>query len=147
MTYREFMKIYNECTKQTEEQYRRLAKHFGLSDSAFQILYYLRVNGGTGTLTELYRHLFVSKQTVYSSLQSLEKAGIVAQAETKGKEKPFTLTRTGIRLAQQTADKILAAEERIYKLFEDKETERYLRFERRFTDALIRETEIILHGS
>ena len=45
LTFSEFIRRYNSLYKANNEIYHRLARHFGLSDTAFWILYTLREQG------------------------------------------------------------------------------------------------------
>ena len=81
MAFPEFIRSYNELFKACNQTYHRLARHYGLSDCAFSILYFLRNEGKPMTQAELCTGLFLSKQTVNSALKKLEfcyqKAGLV----------------------------------------------------------------------
>ena len=66
LTFFEFIRRYNSLYKANNEIYHRLARHFGLSDTAFWILYTLREQGGCVSQSQLCGELFLSKQTIHS---------------------------------------------------------------------------------
>ena len=71
MSFEEFIRIYNGQYKESNEVYHRLARHCGLSDSAFWILYTLREAEGPVSQKQLCDELYLSKQTVNSALKKL----------------------------------------------------------------------------
>lgn len=62
LTFSEFIRRYNSLYKANNEIYHRLARHFGLSDTAFWILYTLREQGGCVSQSQLCGELFLSKR-------------------------------------------------------------------------------------
>ena len=77
ISYPEFSRIYNGLQKESNQLYRLLSKHYGISDSECWILYVLREEGRPLTQTELCNTLYLSKQTVNSALKSLEADGYI----------------------------------------------------------------------
>ena len=77
LTFSEFIRRYNSLYKANNEIYHRLARHFGLSDTAFWILYTLREQGGCVSQSQLCGELFLSKQTIHSALKQLEQGGFL----------------------------------------------------------------------
>lgn len=76
MSFEEFIRIYNGQYKESNEVYHRLARHCGLSDSAFWILYTLREAEEPVSQKQLCNELYLSKQTVNSALKNLEEGAI-----------------------------------------------------------------------
>ena len=76
LTFSQFNRELNRMYKECNEFYHALAKHFGLSDSAFWILYTLREEGRPLSATDLGGALFLSKQTIHSGVRSLEERGL-----------------------------------------------------------------------
>lgn len=77
LTFQEFIRRYNGLYKENNEIYHHLARHFGLSDTAFWILYTLREQGGCVSQSQLCGELFLSKQTIHSALKQLEQGGFL----------------------------------------------------------------------
>ena len=57
---------YNTIFKENDVIYRRMAAQFGLSDSAFWILYCLRESVTPLTQKQLCESIYMSKQTINS---------------------------------------------------------------------------------
>lgn len=116
LTFSEFIRRYNGLYKENTEIYHRLARHFGLSDSAFWILYTLREAGGCVQLSQLCGELFLSKQTVHSALKQLEGSGFLRleNLPNSRKSKLVRVTERGELLLGQVVDPVLAMEERAF---------------------------------
>jgi DNA-binding MarR family transcriptional regulator len=113
MAFSDFIRSYNELFKACNQIYHRLARHYGLSDCAFSILYFLRNEGKPMTQAELCAGLFLSKQTVNSALKKLEFCGQVRLEPAPGQQrnKLVYLTPAGEALIVQTVDPIFRVEE------------------------------------
>ena len=66
-----FWKTENRLYNETNQLYHRLARHSGLSDCAFWLLYALRDEDGPLTQTQLSTLLCLPKQTVNSALKQM----------------------------------------------------------------------------
>lgn len=108
---REVLRTYNNIIKEDNKIYHAVAKKFGLSDSAFWILYDLREGDKPLTQSELCQSLCQPKQTINSALKKLEADGYIELMPSRDKRsKDISLTSKGIVLANQTVDKIYALE-------------------------------------
>ena len=143
-----FIRTFNGQYKESNELYHRLARHFGLSDSAFWILYTLREAESRVSQTQLCRELHLSKQTVNSALKSLEGGGYLQleSASDSRRSKEIRLTRAGEELMGRTADPVFAVEERAFMRLTEAEREAILRLGRRYLDLLREEAERLLRG-
>ena len=88
---------------------------------------------------------FQPKQTANSALKKLETEGYIelSVTESNKKNKVVTLTEKGEKLAQQTADKILAAEERVFCRMSDTEIEQLMILYDKYLTTLEMEIEHI----
>ena len=112
LTFSQFNRELNRMYKECNEFYHALAKHFGLSDSAFWILYTLRVERPY-TQAGLCEFLHEPKQTVNSALKKLEAEGfLVLSAGDDQRSKRVRLTEKGEQLARTCADRVAEAEAR-----------------------------------
>lgn len=143
---RALLSIYNGLYKETDEIYHALAKHFGLSDCAFWILYFVRERGEAYTQTELCDMLFLSKQTVNSALKSLERKGYLQQETSADdrRNKRLSLTPAGAGFATETIDRVFALEEKAFARFTERERETYLSLARQHVDQLRGEADKIM---
>lgn len=109
LTFSEFIRRYNSLYKANNEIYHRLARHFGLSDTAFWILYTLREQGGCVSQSQLCGELFLSKQTIHSALKQLEQGGFLQleNVPNNRKNKLVRVTSQGEQLLCQVTDRCL----------------------------------------
>ena len=77
MTFEEFSREVNNIYKKNCEVYYKLASHFGMTETMFDILYFVRENDGGYTQAQLCESLHLRKQTVNSALKKLEKDGVI----------------------------------------------------------------------
>ena len=146
LSFMKFIRSYNGLYKESNGIYHRLARHYGLSDSAFWILYTLREAGGPVSQRQLCQELYLSKQTVNSALKSLEGAGYLRleSAPDSRKNKEIHLTVLGEELLRRAADPVFAMEERAFLRLTEEEREAILRLGRRHLDLLREEAERLL---
>lgn len=142
----EFLRAYNGLYKETNAIYHRLADHFGLSDTAFWLLYSLRETDRPLNQAELCGILCSSKQTVNSALKNLEGQGLIRLESTQGdrRSKEVHLTEAGGAMAAASVDRVLAIEERAALRLSPEERLAILALERRHLEALRQEAEDLL---
>ena len=116
MNKNERFKSFMDITKETNEAYHRAAQHFGLSDSTFDILYFLDTEGSL-TQKELSVLMYSSKQTVHSAVQSMIQKGLVYFDGVRGREKTLALTEEGLKLAHETTHHVYLAEQKAFNSF------------------------------
>ena len=104
MTFCQFNLESCRLYKEDDGLYHRLAKHFGLSDSAFWIVYTLEAARRSLTQAEMSGYLNLSKQTINSGIKSLEQAGYIRPTGGPGRKKYLELTQAGQALAERTAE-------------------------------------------
>ena len=146
MTFSQFISDYNTLYKEGNRLYHSLAKHYGLSDTAFWILYSLEESGTAITQTELCSTLCLSKQTINSALKVLSSAGYITLDAPHGKNrsKHLSLTPSGRELTTRTIDPIFRLEEQAYEGLSEAERRTLLSLNRRYLDLLCRAAEPIL---
>ena len=142
----EFLRAYNVLYKETNAIYHQLAGYFGLSDTAFWLLYSLRETDRPLNQAELCSILCASKQTVNSALKSLEGEGYIRLESAAGdrRSKEIHLTEKGLLLARESVDQVLALEERATQRLSEEERLAILALGRRHLEALRQETEALL---
>lgn len=101
MTFEEFSREVNNIYKKNCEVYYKLASHFGMTETMFDILYFVRENDGGYTQVQLCESLHLRKQTVNSALKKLEKDGVICLSQDSGNKKSKTIhfTEKGKELA------------------------------------------------
>lgn len=146
LRFPEFLRAYNGLYKETSAIYHQLAGCFGLSDTAFWLLYSLREADHPLNQTELCILLCLSKQTVNSALKSLEREGLIRLESAPGdrRSKEVHLTEAGTALAAASVDRVLEIEEQAALQLSPEERLAILALERRHLEALRQEAERLL---
>ena len=146
LTFSEFIRRYNSLYKANNEIYPRLARHFGLSDTAFWILYTLREQGGCVSQSQLCGELFLSKQTIHSALKQLEQGGFLQleNVPNNRKNKLVRVTSQGEQLLCQVTDPVFAMEERAFLRLSPQQRQALLDLDEALLDAMRQESALIL---
>ena len=137
------MRGYNRIYKEFEDIYRDIDRWAGLSASAFGILYHLMDLGDGCLQRDICAEAFVSKQTVNSSIRSLERQGLIRLQPGRGRDMHIHFTEKGCRLAEETILPVMELESRtLAELGEDAALvlalqQRHLEIFRRRVRALI----------
>lgn len=136
----EQLAAYNRVLKENNDIYREAVKALGLHDGAFWILYALRADGVDGaelTQKEICDILCLPKQTTNSALKKLEAAGYLELRAGKDRRRKYVrLTQVGQTLAQRTADRLIAAENRSISRLTEEERDAMIGVLRKFNSIL-----------
>lgn len=143
MDFRQFITQVNQTYKEEDDLYRRLARHSGLSEAAFWILYTVELASGPVTQAEVCGYLSLSKQTINSALKQLEQEEYIRLTGGPGRKKYLQITGRGERLADHTVRLVLEAEERAFLGLAEEERAGLLALERKYLSLLLRESEQI----
>lgn len=145
--FREFLRTSNEMYKESDGLYHSLARHYGLSDCAFWILYSLREEGRPLTQTDLCNALHTSKQTVHSALKNLETAGYIRLCSTPDdrRNKQIHLTDGGDLFLRSSIDLVFEIERRAFLRLRPQESQQLLALQQKHLQALRLEAGIILN--
>lgn len=122
------LKSFNLITKECNELYRLIALKNNISDSAFWILYEIRINNCKLTQSELCKYVFLPKQTINSALKILEEKGILTLISTdlNKKNKLISLTSEGIELAKKIVDDVIESELNIFDSIDSSKVDIFL---------------------
>lgn len=144
--FRRISREVNNIYKKNCEVYYKLASHFGMTETMFDILYFVRENDGGYTQAQLCESLHLRKQTVNSALKKLEKDGVICLSQDSGNKKSKTIhfTEKGKELAQSTVDPIFELEQRAFKRLTSQERENVLYYGHRHIDILEDEMKKLL---
>ena len=146
-TLREFWRIYNRQFNEMGKLYHRLARHYGLSDCAFWMMYTLREEGRPMTQAQLSGELSLSKQTVNSALKNLAAAGYVRLEDAGStKNKRIYMTEQGEVFLRGSIDQVLQMERDATARLTAGERDAILTLGQRHLDAFREETENFLKG-
>lgn len=139
---------YNTLFKANDKLYRDLASRFGLSESAFQILYTIRESAVPLTQKQLCESVFSSKQTINSALKTLERDGYITLTTGKDRRtKYLVLTDSGKELASRTVDLVIEQEQVAIASMGEETASQFLTLFRDFTDRLKQQFQTIAPAS
>lgn len=124
--------------REQNQLYRDVAASFGISESAFSILYAIYLAGEKGIAQrDICMQMCIGKQTVNSSIHKLEREGVVVLKSGPGRRGLLAhLTPAGRKFAERTVAPMIEAELAALREFDDRELELSLLLGRRYTDAL-----------
>lgn len=128
----------NQCFKQVDEIYHKLAVRYKLSDSAFWILYSLCESKEPCTQNDFCQDWFFPKQTVNSTIANLVKVGYIALESMPGSRnsKRIVMTEAGKAYTKGTIKPLLRAEQAAFERMSEEERETYLELTRKHISYL-----------
>ena len=91
MSFKDFSREENRIYKKNCAVYYKLATNYGLTETMFDILYFVRENVDCSTQAQLCSNLYLRKQTVNSALKKLEKEGYIYLSKKSGNQKNKTI--------------------------------------------------------
>lgn len=117
------LREFHQTWKEIDDLYHHYAKSFGLSDTAFWILYFMRQSEKPCTQRDLCDEWYYSPQTVHSALKTLEKQGLIylSSTTTNRKNKQIHFTAEGNSYANQVITPLIQAENKSFDLLSDSE--------------------------
>ena len=129
---------FNQMYKEMDVVYHNYARGFGLSDTAFWILYSVLEQNGALTQRELCTDWSYTPQTVNSALKELEKRNIICLEFVPGsrKNKRIQLTEQGMKLAKQSIQPLMQAELDSFSILDEEECERLLSTTKKYLSIL-----------
>lgn len=130
------MKRYNHLISEIEATYHEISWKLKLSDSALHILYTICNNGQDCLLQDICYHTGLSKQTIHSAVRKLEADHLVYLEPVGSKSKKVCLTEAGKQLAEQTAGRVIQAENEIFASWPFEDVQKYLSLTEAFLLAL-----------
>lgn len=140
------LQTLNRLYKESEEIYRGLADRFGLSTTAFWIVYAISHAEQPYTQNDICNEWFYPVQTINSAVSSLVKKGLILLEAIPGtrNRKKILLTEEGRRLAELTVSKVDEIEKNAFLLFSAKERETYITLFKRHLENLRKEEKKVL---
>lgn len=128
---------YNCLFKMNDKMYRDAVKSFGISESAFWILYAIR-NASEGiTRREIIQHNFLPPQTINSALKKMEADGYVElRTGADRRTKQVFLTEKGEALSAKTVDCLIAVEVEASEKLTQEEKSEFLRIFSKYISAV-----------
>lgn len=134
------MKRFNHLISEIEATYHEIFWKLKLSDSAIQVLYTICNDGQDCLLQDICYHTGLSKQTINSAVRKLEAEHAVYLEPVGSKSKKVCLTESGKQLADQTAGRVIRAENEIFASWPAEDVQKYLDLTEAYLLALRRKT-------
>lgn len=117
-----------QINKEIDDLYHKIATYYGLSDSAFWILYSLYENKDGLTQKDICSNWSYSKQTINSAIKNLlEKKYVDMEVDIPNNHgKKICLTSLGIEIAEKTIKRVIFAEEQSFSKTEEKDIDKVI---------------------
>lgn len=125
----------NYIIGETDRLYHIAAFKLGVPDSTMAVLYAICGEGRACPISHICRLTGISKQTANSAIRKLEKEDIVKLTAIDGKQKSVDLTAKGRELAEKTAEKVIAAENKVFEAWSEQERKEYIRLNQLYLDS------------
>lgn len=123
--------------KELDELYHDYASGYGLSDTAFWLLYFIWDIGDSCTQTDICEKWFYKRQSINSALKKLELQGYLTLEAIPGnkKSKHIVLTTSGKALADKVMSPLVTAELDALATFDNQELDMFVKLEQKRTLA------------
>lgn len=131
-----FLAEFNRYYKELIDIYHDMALQIGLSDSAFDIFYYLCEHGDGCLQRDICASTHLPKQTIHSSICKLETEGYLTLARGKGRSMRISLTDAGKLMMQETVLPMIRLENEAFSCMTPDECRQMLALQSRYTAAL-----------
>lgn len=133
---RKEMKELNYLYREIDRIYHENSIKVGLSDSAFMILYAI-AELGDGCLQKDIADIYLfSRQTINSSIQKLQKEGVLQLTKGKRRDMHISITEKGKKLLEEKIYPVIEAENSIFDELSKSESIEYLQLMRKTTSLL-----------
>ena len=131
----------NEVIEATDALYHEAARIMGMSDVEMDIYYKLYEYGDGLKQKELYRQVGISKSTINSAIKKMEKEGYILLKTSKedARNTEIHLTDAGKKRMEQTAGKLISAENAVYKNWTVEERMLAIELNRKFLNDMSKE--------
>lgn len=124
---------FNRLYKELDDIYHEIALAIGISDSALAVLYVVCTLGDGCLQKDICREAYVSKQTVNSSVRSLERNGFL-YLEKSGRDKHICLTEKGRQFVEQKIRPVVDMENGAFLEMEPEERAEFIRLSQKYVD-------------
>lgn len=128
------LREYNRLYKEIENLYYEVSVKTGISTSAFWIMYTI-VELGDGCLQkDIAERYSFSRQTISSSVRSLEKKGYIILNRGKGRNMHLILTPAGTEFVQEKIAPLMRIENKVFERMSLEESRELLRLSRKYNE-------------
>ena len=133
---------YNALFREMDYLYGEFARHSGIPEAAFWVLYTVRAMGSC-TQTMIYQRWAMGKQTINNEVKKLEAAGLISlePSEKDRRTKLISLTEKGLEFVRAHIDVVFEVEEKVFEELPEQIRESLLETSRRYTEDFRREVK------
>ena len=131
------VKEFNQLVEKINSAYHDFATACGMSDADFLVLYSLLAHEGNCRQSVLYHETGQPKSTINSSVQRLQRQGVLLITKGDKRNTLVSLTKEGQCLAERTAGVLIAAEDRFYSSIPAGDADIFIRVNRQYLSALL----------
>ncbi len=115
--------------------YHEIAAKCGMSDSGYEIMRSLLIQGEGCTQTNIYKNCYLNKQTVNSSVKQLVKKGFIRLEPGKGRENNIYLTDLGKEFVEKKVLPVEMVENEIFEEMTEDEYRELFRLMERYLES------------
>lgn len=142
----ERLRKFNTLCNELDCMYHEIANNRGLSDSAYEILRAILVLGDGCTQTNIFKSSYINKQTVNTSINKLEKNGIVYFKKDNGKENKIYLTKKGKEFLEEKIIPIEKIENNIFADFSKAEYDTLIKVVSKYINEMKNKLDLVQNG-
>lgn len=128
------LREYNRLYKEIENLYYEVSVKTGISTSAFWVMYTI-VELGDGCLQkDIAERYSFSRQTISSSVRSLEKKGYIVLKHGKGRNMHLIITPEGNEFVRKQIVPLMETENKVFERMPIEESRELLRLSRKYNE-------------
>lgn len=128
------LREYNRLYKEIENLYYEVSVKTGISTSAFWVMYTI-VELGDGCLQkDIAERYSFSRQTISSSVRSLEKKGYIVLKHGKGRNMHLIITPEGNEFVRKKIVPLMETENKVFERMSLEESRELLRLSRKYNE-------------
>lgn len=128
------LREFNCMYKEIEDLYHEAALKSGLSDSSHLVLYSIAELGDGCQQIDIVNRYSISKQTISSSIRSLEKKGYICLKHGKKRDMHLYLTPAGEEFVRENIIPLMEIENSVFSAMEQEEVREFLRLNRKYNE-------------
>lgn len=138
------LKIFNQLYREIDELYHSIAVKMELSDSAFHIFYTICDLGDGCLQRDICKITSISKQTINSAVQKLEREGYLVLKQGKGRDMHIFLTDKGKEFTNRKIQPVIHMENHVFQEMSEEESHELLRLTRKYKELLQEKSKELL---
>lgn len=128
------LREYNRLYKEIENLYYEVSVKTGISTSAFWVMYTI-IELGDGCLQkDIAERYSFSRQTISSSVRSLEKKGYIVLKHGKGRNMHLIITPEGNEFVRKQIVPLMETENKVFERMPIEESRELLRLSRKYNE-------------